>query len=66
MKEQELLKLMDEYFEEFGDVNVILAMEQRLGIDFAIEMLKGRNGSKIKEMYFGANYDDAQPQYIYE
>jgi len=66
MKEQKLLQLMDEYFEDFGDVNIILEMEQRLGIDFAIDMLEGRNGSKIVALYVGKKYDDVQPQYIYE
>ncbi len=66
MKEQLLLQLMDEYFEEFGDVNIILEMEMRLGIDFAIEMLQGRNGHKIVPLYLGENQDDMQPEYIYE
>lgn len=66
MKEQLLLQLMDEYFEQFGDVNIILEMEMRLGIDFAIEMLQGRNGAEIVPLYLGGKYDDVQPEYIYE
>lgn len=66
MKEQLLLQLMDEYFDQFGDINIILEMQMRLGIDFAIEMLQGRNGQEIVPLYLGEKYDDVQPEYIYE
>jgi hypothetical protein len=55
-----------EYLNQFGETNVLMAMRNLVGVDFAIEMLQNRNGAKIIEVYTNTKADDYAPEYVYE
>lgn len=67
--EKELLfaRLLDEYFDQFGDVTDIIGIRARQGIDVAIELLQNREGKEITFQYFNRErYEDQEPEMIYE
>jgi hypothetical protein len=67
MEKQKLFQqLLREYYEQFGDISIIVDMETILGTDVAIELLQNRNGAKIVELYTEEPYNDIQPEYVYE
>lgn len=55
-----------DYLDQFGETNVLMAMRNLVGVDFAIEMLQNRNGAKIVEVYTNTDADDYAPEYVYE
>ena len=67
--EKEILfgDLLDEYFDQFGDVTDVVSIRATEGIDVAIELLQNRNGQKITLEYFDTRInEDQQPEIIYE
>lgn len=66
-KEILFIKLLDEYFDQFGDVTDIIGVRSRQGIDAAIELLQNRDGKEIIFQYFNRElYEDQEPEIIYE
>lgn len=66
-KEKLFARLLDEYYDQFGEFADIMSVRVRQGIDVAIEMLQNRNGSKITFEYFTSDInEDEEPEMIYE